>query len=71
MTQTRMEPLLLTVDQAAWHLSCSRAHAYRLIQHGHLPTVAVGRSRRIAMEDLRAFIDGLRQKARDGSDEEV
>jgi excisionase family DNA binding protein len=56
---------LLTIREACDRLKLSRASLYRLIQSGRLPTVRIGRSRRIVSEDLDRFITTLR--ARSGS----
>ncbi len=52
---------LLTFDQAAQRLSCSRAHIYNLVTAGRLRLIDIGlgteRSKpRIAAEDIAAFI---------------
>ncbi len=47
---------LLRGEQVADILNCSRAHAFRLMQHGHIPTVKIGRSVRVRPEDLDEFI---------------
>ena len=50
--------LLLTVNESAALLGCSRANVYGLIEAGELPVVAVGKSRgyRIDRRDLDEFI---------------
>lgn len=55
-------PTLLTVDQTARQLSISRARLYQLLDSGAIHSVHVGRLRRIAVEDLRTYIDGLRKQ---------
>jgi excisionase family DNA binding protein len=47
---------LLTVDQAAETLGVSRSTIYNLIGSGQLPTVKLGRSRRISPESLAAYV---------------
>jgi excisionase family DNA binding protein len=62
---------LLTVVQAAQYLQISRSSLYRLIASGQLPTVRIGRSRRVCREDLDAFIAQARDErsfGRGGSD---
>jgi excisionase family DNA binding protein len=56
------EQLLLTIDAAAAAMSISRAHAYRLVQRGELPTIRLGRSRRVVRTALDAFITRLEQE---------
>jgi excisionase family DNA binding protein len=41
--------------KAAEVLGMSRPHLYKVMDAGELPYVAVGRDRRISLEDLRAF----------------
>lgn len=45
--------------EAAKALGISRAHLYNLLAAGALPSVKVGRSRRIRAEALRAYLDSL------------
>lgn len=49
---------LLTIAQAADHLTCSPATVYALIEAGQLPVVSIGKSKgyRIDPSDLDAFI---------------
>ena len=49
---TGMEPLLLTVEQAADLLQISRSHLYKLILRGEIPSLKIGRSRRLRRIDL-------------------
>jgi excisionase family DNA binding protein len=51
------EPLLVTVREAARLLALGRSTVYELIAAGRLPTIHIGRSVRIRVEDLRALID--------------
>jgi excisionase family DNA binding protein len=50
--------LLLTVDQAADRLSCSKANVYALIEQGELPVVRIGRAKgyRVDIRDLGNFV---------------
>lgn len=54
--------LLLTLDDAAHRLSLSRRGVQGLIYQGALHSVKVGRCRRIAVADLEAFVNGLREE---------
>lgn len=54
-------PLLVDLDTAAATLSISRRSVQDLMYTGALPSVKVGRSRRIAVLDLEAFVAQLRQ----------
>lgn len=52
-------PLLHTVEEAAQRLRLSRAKVYALVMDGTIPSVKVGRSRRILATALEAFARGL------------
>jgi excisionase family DNA binding protein len=54
---------LLTIREACARLKLSRASMYRLIARGELPTVRIGRARRIVLEDLDRFITTLRSRS--------
>jgi excisionase family DNA binding protein len=49
--------LLLTVTEASDVLSISRSKLYELLNSGHLPSVHIGRSRRIRMKDVEDFVN--------------
>ena len=53
--------VLVTVDEAASMLSIARSHLYVQLQRGQLPSVLIGRSRRILVRDLEAYAEGLRE----------
>jgi len=57
--------LLVDLEEAAQHLAVSRRTVERLILDGSLRSVRVGHSRRIAMSDLEAFVQGLRAERSD------
>lgn len=48
---------LLTIVDAARHLGISRSKLYELLAAGELPTVRIGRTRRITIAALEEFID--------------
>lgn len=54
--------LLLTVEEAAQCLRLSRTTVYTLISSGSLRAVSIGSNRRIAYDDLCAFVERLRQE---------
>lgn len=56
-----LRKLAYTVEEAAELLSLSRAQVYRLIETETLPTVTVGRARRITYAQLDAFVLRLEQ----------
>jgi excisionase family DNA binding protein len=51
------QPLLLTVPGAARLLSVSRDYVYSLMRRGDLPSVKIGRTRRIKRADVEAWLD--------------
>ena len=51
---------LVTIPAAAKLLGVSRSKLYELLGEGALPTVRIGRSRRIAITDLEAFVGRCR-----------
>jgi excisionase family DNA binding protein len=50
---------LLRVEEAAEWLGLSRTKAYELVYRGTLPSVTIGRSRRVPVAALVAFVDRL------------
>lgn len=52
-------PMLLTVEQVAEQLGISVSKAWQLVSGGEIPSVNVGRTRRIRPEDLADFVAGL------------
>jgi excisionase family DNA binding protein len=52
--------LLVTIREAALVLSVGRTTVYRLIWSGELTPVYIGRSVRLAVEELEAFVDARR-----------
>ncbi len=54
--------LLLTVDEVAQALRIGRSHAYAYILNGDIPSVKLGRSRRIPLAALSEFIEKLRSE---------
>ncbi|MBW3659612.1 MAG: helix-turn-helix domain-containing protein [Actinobacteria bacterium] len=59
MTRTR----LITVVEAAEMIGLSRSKVYELLADGHLPSIRIGRTRRIDVTDLDAFIERHRVPA--------
>ena len=55
--------LLVTVEEAAQRLAVSRSYLYLLLRRGVLPSVTIGRARRVAVADLEVFVDHLRETA--------
>ena len=54
--------LLVDLDEAARRLGLCRRSIQSLIYDGKLPSVRIGRSRRVAVIDLVAYVDSLRQE---------
>jgi excisionase family DNA binding protein len=55
--------LLLTVDEAAHRLGIGRSHAYVYVLKGDLPSIKIGRSRRVPVQALREFIERMRDES--------
>jgi len=53
--------LLLTVPQTAERLGLGRSTVYEFIRSGELPSLRVGRLRRITAADLDAFVKKLKE----------
>ena len=53
------EALLLTIEAAAARLAIGRTRVYELVASGRLPSVKLGRSRRVRVLDLEEFVAGL------------
>lgn len=56
-------PILYTPKQAASVLGISRSTLYNLLKEGHLGSIHIGRSRRIAQEHMTKYIDELMDAA--------
>ncbi len=52
---------LLTIDAAADFLALSRGAVYHLLDRGQLSSIHIGRSRRIALAELRRFVGNCGQ----------
>jgi len=57
-----LEPLLLTIPEAAGVLGVGRSTVYELIAGGRLETVHIGRACRVPVEGLLDFVDSLRAR---------
>lgn len=60
--------LLLSVDEVCAALHMSRAHIYRLLASGELPSVKVGRCRRVLFSALEAYCARLAAAEGGGGD---
>jgi excisionase family DNA binding protein len=63
MDTTEQERLLVTVDQVAARLGIGRSTAYALVMTGRIPSVKIGRCRRVSCAALQAFVDQLEYEA--------
>lgn len=52
-----IQPLLVSIKDAATMLDLSKAKVYELITQGHIKPVSIGMSRKIKMADLLHIID--------------
>ena len=57
--------LLLTIDEAAQRLGIGRSHAYVYVMKGEIPSVKIGRSRRVPVAALEGFIQRLQAEQQD------
>ena len=53
-----VQKLLLTVPEVGQILAISRSKVYELLASGSMPSVYIGRSRRIRVSDVEAFVAG-------------
>lgn len=58
-----MDRLLLSVSGAAEATSLSRSFLYERIRSGDLKSIKIGAARRVHVDDLRQFVDTLREQA--------
>jgi excisionase family DNA binding protein len=58
-----MEPLLYTAEEAAEVMKVSRSTVYDLMRERRLPSVKIGRARRIPVHALHTFLDELAEGA--------
>jgi excisionase family DNA binding protein len=53
---SRVEPVVVTVADAAAMLSIGRSRVYELIQSGGLASVKIGASRRVMIKSIRKLL---------------
>ena len=63
MNQETQHKMLLTVGEAAVRLGVGRSFLYRLVMTGEVPSLKLGRARRIPVTALEEFIRGGLQDA--------
>jgi len=54
----QLQPITVSVKDAAVALSLSRSGLYKLMTDGKLPYVMIGARRLLKVADIQAFIDG-------------
>ena len=59
MTAETAVKMLLTLEEAAYELSIGRSLLYEHVLRGDLPSIKLGRCRRIRRLDLERFVEGL------------
>ena len=59
----REQPILLTVEQVCRIINLGRSKTYELIASNLIPSISIGRSRRVLREDLIAWIERQRDRA--------
>lgn len=60
-----MEKLLLTPEEAGAALGVGRSRVYDLMRTRQLPSVRIGKSRRVPAAAVRAFVDQLTEETSD------
>ena len=65
-TKAHVESLLYTPAEAARALKMSRSKVYQMIRAGEIPSVKIGDSRRVPVNELNAWISA-RTRGGDGS----
>jgi excisionase family DNA binding protein len=53
-----VEKLLLTLPEVGRVLAISRSKLYDLLNSGNLPSFYIGKSRRVRISDVQAFVNG-------------
>ena len=61
-----MDKGLLKIEEAARVLSLGRSKTYQLVMEGAIPSIHIGRSRRIPAAALERWIDQRTQEAETG-----
>ena len=61
-----MDKGLLKIEEAAHVLSLGRSKTYQLVMEGAIPSIHIGRSRRIPAAALERWIDQRTQEAETG-----
>ncbi len=62
------QPVLLRADQVAQILALGRSKVFELLATQQIPSISIGRSRRVLREDLMAWIEKQRSREQDGGE---
>lgn len=57
------ERMALTVEEAAEQLAISRSQAYALVKRGVIPSILVGKARRVPRRALEAWVEDQAKSA--------
>ena len=56
-TETRSDEALLTPEELADYLKCSRTYAYQILARGDIPSLKLGKLQRIRCQDAELYIE--------------
>jgi excisionase family DNA binding protein len=56
-TEARSEEALLTPEELADYLKCSRTYAYQILARGEIPSLKLGKLRRIRRQDADLYLE--------------
>ena len=62
-TENRSEEALLTPEELADYLKCGRTFAYKLLALGEIPSLKLGKLRRVRRSDAARYVDRKVQAA--------
>ncbi len=65
--QTEETKRLLSADELARDLGVGRTTAYALLWSGQIPSLKIGRLRKVRREDVEAFIDASTEYSEHGA----
>jgi excisionase family DNA binding protein len=65
--QTEETKRLLSADELARELGVGRTTAYALLWSGQIPSMKIGRLRKVRREDVQAFIDAHTEYSEHGT----
>jgi excisionase family DNA binding protein len=68
-TQAERTEYLMSPEELAKFLGLGRTHTYRLLATGAIPSVRIGRLRKIRRTDVEQFIDAHVERAEKEHDE--